>query len=318
MNAWSSMVIAIAAFAVTCGAQPYPSRSIRIIVSGPPAGGPDIIGRMVGQKLNEAWMQPVVIENRPGGGGNIGAELAARANPDGYTLLVATPAHTANPTLYAKVAYDPVKDFAPVIQLTAGSYILVTPLSLPAKTLKDVIALAHTGKGIKYASAGIGAPAHLGMELLKTVASFDVLHVPYKGTAAAMVDVAAGQIDVFLATMPGGLPFIRSAKVKPLAVTGDKRSAALPNTPTVAESGVPGFETVTWFGISAPAATPAAVINKLHDGIIKVLRDPDLVQRMAGQGSEPHATTPTEMARYMREESARWKKVIASARIVAD
>jgi tripartite-type tricarboxylate transporter receptor subunit TctC len=299
-------------------AQSYPSRPIRIIVSGPPGGGPDIIGRMVGQKLNDAWAQPVVIENRPGAGGNIGAELAARANADGYTLLVATPAHTANPTLFQKVAYDPVRDFAPVIQLTAGSYILVTPPTLPAKNVKEIISLASSGKGIKYASAGIGAPAHLGMELLKSVASFDALHVPYKGTALALVDVAAGQIDIFLTTMPGGMPFIRSGRVKPVAVTGLKRAQLLPEVPTIAESGYAGFEVSGWQGLVAPARTPTAVIAKLHDEVARVLTLPEFKERLATEGAEPVGGTSEAFGAYLKNEMTKWAKVIRQSGARAD
>jgi tripartite-type tricarboxylate transporter receptor subunit TctC len=291
-------------------AQSYPNRPIRVIVSGPPAGGPDIIGRMVGQKLSTAWGQPVVIENRPGGGGNIGAELAAKALPDGYTLLVATPAHTANPTLYRQINYDPVRDFAPVTQLTAGSYILVVPLALPVKTLKDVIALARSPAGIKYASAGIGAPAHLGMELLKTVAGFDALHVPYKGTAVALVDLLAGQVDVFLTTMPGGLPFIRGGRVKPVAVTGLSRSQLLPDVPTIAESGFPGFEVSGWQGLVAPAGTAKSIIAKIHDETTRMLKLPEFRDRLAAEGADPIGGTPEAFGAYLRSEMTKWAKVI--------
>ena len=314
---WMSCVFAVtstALLAVQAGsalAQPYPNKPIKIVVSAPPAGGADIVGRMVGQKLTEAWGQPVVIDNRPGGGGNIGTELTAKSPADGYTMLVITPSHTTNPFLHKDLPYDSIKDFVPITQVTTGSYIVVVPLSSPVKNMQDLVALAKSKKGgISYASSGNGQAGHLGMELLKTLGGFEAVHIPYKGSAPAMTDLLAGRVDVFFATMPGGLPFVNSSKVRAIAVTGLRRSSLLPDVPTVAESGFPGFEVTGWYGLLAPAGTPPEIVAKLQTEVSRMLKQPDVKELLLKDGADPVGSTPDQFAAYIRSEMDKWSKVI--------
>ena len=301
-------------------AQSYPGKAVRLIVPYPPGGGTDAVARVVGQKLSELWGQQVVVDNRGGAGGLIGTETVARSAPDGYTLLLATSSGlVVNPLLTPKLPYDAVKDFSPVSMLAINPTLLAAHASVPVASIKDLIAYAKANPGkLNYASVGAGTPIHLGMELFKMLTGTNIVHVPYKGSGPAVTELLAGQVQLMLNSIPPMLPHVKTGRLKALGVGSAERSSAMPNVPTIAESGVPGFETVTWFGISAPAATSPAIVAKLNTAIKKVLSDADLAQRMATQGSEPHASTPAAMAAYMREESARWKKVIASAHIVVD
>ncbi|MBI4191955.1 MAG: tripartite tricarboxylate transporter substrate binding protein, partial [Betaproteobacteria bacterium] len=238
-------------------AQAFPNKPIRIIVPAPPGGGTDQVTRIIGQYLGSAFGEQVIIDNRGGAGGTIGTDLAAKASPDGYTLVVPTLSHATNVSLYRKPLYDAVKDFAPITLVTAQHYILVVPPSMPAKTVKEFIALAKSKKGgITYASSGSGQAGHIGMELLKTLAGFDAVHVPYKGTTPSLLDTMSGQVDATLVSTPGGLPFVRDGRLRALAVSSLKRSALLPDVPTVAETGFPGYEVNGWKGLLAPAGTP--------------------------------------------------------------
>ncbi len=298
-------------------AQTYPNRPIRWIVTYPPGGPTDVVARAIGARLTEAWGQQIVIDNRAGAGGVIGTDLAAKAVPDGYTLLFGTSAGlTINPALSNKLPYDAVKDFSPVSLLVLNPQILVLNNAIPANTVKELIAYAKARPGqLNYASVGQGSPNHLGMELLKALAGIDLVHVPYKGTGPAITDLLGGQVQLMFNSMPSVLPLVKSGKLKGLAVGSAQRSPAIPDIPTVAEAGVPGFENVTWYGMFAPAKTPHDIIVKLNQQVVKILAEPEIAQRLASQGAEPRSSTPEELVKFMRMESARWKKVIQAAGI---
>ena len=298
-------------------AQTYPNRPVRWIVTYPPGGPTDVVARAVGARLTEAWGQQVVIDNRAGAGGVIGTDLAAKAVPDGYTLLFGTSAGlTINPALSSKLPYDALKDFAPVSLLVLNPQILVLNNAVPANSVKELIAYAKARPGqLNYASVGQGSPNHLGMELLKALAGIDIVHVPYKGTGPAITDLLGGQVQLMFNSMPSVLPLVKSGKLKGLAVGSAQRSPAIPDLPTVAEAGVPGFENVTWYGMFAPARTPHDIIMKLNKQVVKILADPAMAQRLASQGAEPRSSTPEELVKFMQVESVRWKKVIQAAGI---
>jgi tripartite-type tricarboxylate transporter receptor subunit TctC len=292
-------------------AQSYPSRPVRMIVSFAPGGSVDLVARLIGHKLTEAWGQQIVIDNRPGAGGNLSAELAARAAPDGYTLYISSASLVVNVSLYRKVGYDPVKDFAPITLLATVQNVLVAHPSLPAKNVKELIALAKRQPGkINYASTGSGSSGHLTMELFKAAAGIDILHVPYKVIGQARTDILAGQISLWFGTVPALLPHIRSGKLRALAVAGGKRSPALPEVPTVAESGLPGFEAFTWYPVLAPAGTPKPVVAKLNSEIVAILKTPEVHERLTSQGVEPVGSTPAQLAGHLRTELAKWAKAV--------
>ncbi len=298
-------------------AQTYPVRPIRWIVTYPPGGPTDVVARTVGAKLTEVWGQQIVIDNRAGAGGVIGTDMAAKAVPDGYTLLFGTSAGlTINPALSSKLPYDAIKDFAPVSLLVLNPQILVLNNSVPANTVKELIAYAKARSGqLNYASVGQGSPNHLGMELLKALGGIDMVHVPYKGTGPAITDLLGGQVQLMFNSMPSVLPLVKGGKLKGLAVGSAQRSPAIPELPTVAEAGVPGFENVTWYGMFAPAKTPHDIIVKLNRQVVKILAEPAMAQRLASQGAEPRSSTPEELVKFMRVESERWKTVIQTAGI---
>ena len=301
--AWWLMFAAIAAGDVF--AQSYPTKPIRFIV-GP---GPDALARVIGQKLTDAWGQPVIIDQRGGGGGTISAEAVARAAPDGYTLLLATGTHTINPSMY-KVSYDMVRDFAPVTLLASTPFILAVHPSVPANSVGELIALAKSKPGaLNYGSGGSGTPPHLATELFKTMAGVNLVHVPYKTVAAAITDLIAGQLQVMFTVGPAGLPQIRAGRIRGLAVSTAKRSAFAPELPTVAEAGLGGFDVFGWNGLLAPAGTPKAVIAKLHDEITRALRIPEVRERIAGFGFEPVGNSPEEFGEFVKADIARWAKV---------
>jgi tripartite-type tricarboxylate transporter receptor subunit TctC len=301
-------------------AQNYPSKPVRWIVTYPPGGPTDVVARAVGAKLTAAWDQQVVIDNRAGAGGVIGTELAAKSVPDGYTLLLGTSAGLSiNPALSSKLPYDAVKDFAPISLLVINPQILVVNTAVPVSSVKDLVALAKSRPGqLNYASVGQGTPNHLGMELLKSLTGIDMVHIPYKGTGPAITDLLGGQVQVMFNSMPSVLPHVRTGKLKGLAVGSAQRSPAAPDIPTVAEAGVPGFEYVTWYGMFAPAQTPKGIITKLNAQVAKILAEPEMAQRLASQGAEPRSSTPEALAKFMRDETERWKKVIRSAGIKVD
>jgi len=293
-------------------AQSFPERPIRLVVGFTPGGPSDILARALGQKLSERWAQQVVIENRPGAGGNVAAEAVARSAPDGYTWLLGNNSILAtNQSLYRTLGYDPVKDFAPVSLVAVQPNILVVNPQLPVKSVKELISFAreHPGK-LNYASSGSGAAAHLAAELFKTMAGVELVHIPYKGAQPALTDVIAGQVQLMFATSASVIPFIQAGKLRALGVTTARRSASVPDLPTVSEAGVPGFEAITWHGVVVPAATPAPLIERLNRDIVGALAQPDLRERLAALGAELHAGTPREFADYIAREIPKWSKVV--------
>jgi tripartite-type tricarboxylate transporter receptor subunit TctC len=289
----------------------YPSRPIRIIVPFPPGGATDIMGRTLGQKLTQRWGQQVIIDNRPGAGGNIAAELAARAAPDGHTLFFAASAQLAvNPNLYAKVPYDPIKNFAAVVLVGSGANIVVAHPSLSVRSLKELIALAKSKPGLlQYASPGSGSTAHLSAELLKIEAGIDIVHVPYKGAAPGVIDVLGGQVPLMFVSMPSVLGHVKAGKLVALGVTSARRSDAAPDVPTFAET-IPRFESSSWYGIVAPANSPRDVIAKLNAAVLASLKAPDVREIFAAQGTDIIGSTPEEFARYIKAELAKWAIVV--------
>ena len=324
MNRTTHHVHIAAALIALCSsvaaAQSYPNRPIRWIVTYPPGGPTDAVARTVGAELTKAWGQQIVIDNRAGAGGVIGTDLAAKAAPDGYTLLFGTSAGlTINPALSSKLPYNALKDFAPVSLLVLNPQILVLNNGVPAASVKELVAYAKANPGkLNYASVGQGSPNHLGMELLKALAGIDMVHVPYKGTGPAITDLLAGQVQLMFNSMPSVLPLVRSGKLKGIAVGSAQRSPAAPDIPTVAEAGVPGFENVTWYGMFAPAKTPHDIVVKLNRQVVAILADPQMAQRLAAQGAEPRSSSPEELVKFMQVESARWKKVIKTSGIAVE
>ena len=319
--AYRGVLFSLCAFMCSASySQPYPTKPVRLVVTYTAGGPADIAARALAQKLAEMWGQQVVVDNRAGAGGIIGTELVAKAAPDGYTLLHGTAAGLIiNPLLVKKLPYDTFRDFAPVSMVVIVPQLLVTHPALPATTLKELIALAKARPGaLNYASVGIGSPNHLGMELLKSMAGIDMVHVPYKGATPAMADLIAGQVQLAFNGMASVLPQIASGKMKAIAIGSARRSPAAPDVPTVAEAGLPGFEYVAWNGNFAPAGTPAALVNRLSADIRKALAAPDVVQRLASLGSEPGGNTPAEFAAYVKADHARWARVVQTVGLKAE
>jgi len=307
----SSFILGCVLAAGPASAQPYPTKPIRIVVTYVPGGNTDVAARLVSPHLAENLGQSVIIDNRGGAGGVVGTEIAARAAPDGHTLLFGTSAGLSiNPQLQPKLPYNVERDFAPISLLVINPQLMVTHPGLPANTVGDLLKLARAQPGrINYASVGVGSPNHLGMELLKNMTGIDIVHVPYKGSAPAVLDLMSGSVSVFFSSIPVMLTHVRSGRLKALAVGSAMRSPAAPEIPTVAES-VPGFEYVTWYGLFVPAATPRAIVARLNDAVVKSLRLPRLDQQLREQGSEPRPTTPAETVKFMKEEHARWSLVV--------
>ena len=296
----------------------YPSKPVRIIVPFSAGGTTDILARTFARKLGDAWGQSVVVENRVGAGGNIGATDVARSSPDGYTLLLTGPNHSINPSLYQNLSYDPEKDFAPVTLLAVLPNILAVNPSVPAKNLKELIAYAKNNPGkLSYASAGVGTASHIAGEYFKSVAGVDVLHVPYKGSSPALSDLVAGQVDYTFDYLPSALPFVHSGKLRALAVTGLKRSRSAPDLPTAIEAGLPNFSVMTWFGVYAPAGTPGDIVKRIRDTIAAAAQDPGVIETMGGRGAELIASSPEELVKFLHEEIERWSKLIKEANITA-
>jgi tripartite-type tricarboxylate transporter receptor subunit TctC len=301
------------AHAQTSGAEAvYPAKPVRFIVPFPPGGNIDTHARIVGQKLAERWKQQAIIDNRPGAGGQIGMELAAKAAADGYTLVWAgTSVLAVGPHVYAKLAYDEERDFQPVIRAVDTQNILVVHPSLPVKNLKELIALAKARPGtLNFASSGTGTISHLGGELFKAMTKTDIAHIPYKGSAPAMTDLLSGQVGLMWDSLTSSLPQARAGKLRAIAVTGLKRSPSVPELPTMSESGLPGFEVINWLGILAPRAVRKEYVVKVNDDVMQVIRLPDVRQRMLESGAEPAGSTPEEFGNYIRAESAKWGKVV--------
>ena len=298
-------------------AQTYPTKPVRLIVAFPPGGSTDIIARLVGQKLSERLGQQVIIDNRGGAGGMIGTELAARSTADGYTLTMGTTStHVIAPAAYPEVKYDPIKDFEPMTLVASTPYLLVLHPSVQAKTLKDFVALmkAQPGK-LNYASAGAGSTTQIAMEMLKIASGTNIVHVPFKGNGPAGVALMGGEVQALFGSMPAVLPFAKSGKMRPVAVGTAKRSPALPDVPTVAESGYPGFEVSLWLGFFAPKGTPAPVLKKLYGELVAIAKSPDMKEPFERNGADPFTTTPAELTRLMSGELDKYKKVIKAANI---
>jgi tripartite-type tricarboxylate transporter receptor subunit TctC len=298
-------------------AERYPDKPIRLIVPFPPGGGNDILARSIGQKLTASTGQPVVIDNRGGAGGNIGAAAGAHAAPDGYTLLLGgVGSHGINPGLQAKLGYDPIRDFAPITLIASAPLIVVVNASLPVKSTAELIQYAKARPGeLNFASSGTGSIAHLAPEMLDAMANIQMTHVPYKGTAPALVDLLGGQVQLMMNSAVSMLPQVRATKVRALAVTGARRLAALPDLPTVAESGVPGYHVASWYGVLAPARTSHAIIDKLNREIVSITLLPELRERLAADGAEAVGNSPAEFAAYIKSELAAWAAVIKRAGI---
>ena len=313
----------IALFALTAVAargDTFPSRPIRIVVPFAAGGATDLIARVVGQKLTESLGQAVVVENRPGASGMIGADLVAKAPPDGYTLLMASTAEIAiNPSLYSKMSYDPQKDLAPITLAGVTPLILVVNPASPLHSVADIVkeAKAHPGT-ISFASAGNGSVQHLSGELVKVLTSTDMVHVPYKGAAPALTDVLSGQVTMFFSGMPPAMPHVKSGKLRALAVTTPKRSPAAPDVPTMAEAGVQGFDISNWFGLLAPAGTPPGILDKLHDEAVKALMQPTVKERLAEQGAEVVADSREHFGAFIKAEADKYAKLIKVSGAKAD
>lgn len=308
-------VIGLAAIASgATAADTYPSKPIRLVVPFAPGGGNDIAARFVAQRLTEAFGQSAVVDNRAGAGSTIGTEIVAKSVPDGYTLLVVHNAIAINQTLYPKLPYDTVRDFAQVAVIGATTNTLVVNPNVPARTVKDVIALAKSKPGgLNYASTGAGGTAQLAMEYFCLETGTRLVHIPYKGTAPGLTDVVAGQVQVMISALPGTVPFINAKRVVALATTGAKRSAFLPDLPTLAEAGVPGYEFDTWYGLHAPAKVPAEIIVKLNAEIVKALQRSDVKEQLFKQGIEARIATPAEFAKFVRAEVAKMGRIIKAS-----
>ena len=305
--------------AVAADASGYPNKTIRIVVPFPPGGIGDVMSRVFGQKFTDSWNQPVVVENRTGAGGTIGAEIVAKSPPDGYTLVMGNVGtHAVNVSLFSKLPFDPIRDFAPVALVVEADGLLVLHPSIPAKTVKDLIALARARPGqLAYASAGNGTAGHLAGELFKILAKIDLVHIPYKGNVPAITDLVGGQTAMLFATMPTAMPLARAGKLHALAVTGAQRNPAAPGLPAMAET-LPGFEVTNWIALFAPAGTPADIVAKLNTEVMRIMRLPEVQARLVTEGAKSRPNTPAEFAVFVKAEMTKWGKVIRDAGVHVD
>jgi len=299
----------------TGSGQAYPVKPIRFIV-GP---GPDVLARIVGQKLTDAWGQQVLVDQRPGAGGIIAADSVAKSPADGYTLLLSTGTYTTIPSLYSKVPYNFERDFAPVTLLAQLPFLLVAHPSVPAKNVQELVRLARARPGqLNYASSGNGTTAHLAGEMLKNMARIDIVHVPYKGTVPGVIDLVAGQVHIMFAIIQSSLPYVKAGRLKALAVSSPKRSSSAPEVPTISESGVPGYEFISWNGVHVPAATPRAIAGKLNMELLRIIALPDVKEKMFSLGMDVAGGTPEEFGTLVKSDIAKWAKVIRDAGIKAE
>ena len=320
-SAMRALLMIVAALASLGAAMPfafaadYPTKPIRIVVPFPPGGTTDILARAVAQKLSETWNQQVIVDNRPGAGGNIGADLVAKAAPDGYTLVMGTVGtHAINPNLYRKMPYDHVKDFAPVILVAGVPNVLVVNPSLPVHSVHELIDYAKANPGkLNFASSGNGTSIHLSGELFKTMAGVQMTHVPYKGSAPALADLMGGQVQLMFDNLPSSLGLIKGGKLRAVAVTSTTRAAALPDVPTIAESGLPGFEASSWFGLLAPAGTPHDVVGKLNGVVAAWLATPEAKDKLLAQGAIAAGGSPEAFAKHIESETSKWAKVVKAS-----
>lgn len=305
------LLLALAAFFTgIAAAQEFPQKSVRFIVPFPPGGATDGLARILGEKMTEAWKQQVVIDNRGGAGGNIAAEIAAKAPADGYTIIIVGLSHAANLSLYSKLNYHPVRDFTPISQVVSIHTFLVTHPSLPVKSVTELVALAKAKPGsLDYASGGNGSSPHMAMELFKSLAKVDLVHVPYKGTQS-VIGILRGETALLFENLISVGAHIKSGKLRVLAVGASKRSSALPEVPTVAEAGVPGYDVVLWFGMLAPAGTPGAAVTTFHRELSNILKLPDVKARLAMQGADPVGSSPETFDAFIKSEIAKWAKVV--------
>jgi tripartite-type tricarboxylate transporter receptor subunit TctC len=306
-------ICSVAAFAAPgqVPAQQYPGKPIRIVVPFPAGGTSDILARAIGQKLAEEWKQQVIVDPRPGAGANIGAEIVAKAPPDGYTLLLASTIHAINPSLYPRLTYDPLRDFTPLTLIAATSQVLTVHPSVPVSTVRELIGYAKKQPGaLSYSSAGNGSQPHLTGELFKTMTGVDMLHVPYKGAPPAMLDLLAGQVALTFATAPSAVPYVKSGRLRALGVSTVQRISALPAVPTIAEAGVPGFEAAGWNGLVGPAGMPQPVAEKLAVAVTRIVKEPTMANFLRDQGADPATMTPQEFGAYIKSEMAKWSKVV--------
>jgi tripartite-type tricarboxylate transporter receptor subunit TctC len=314
--------VVLGMMSIEVGAQPldaYPSKPLRFILPFPPGGGTDILGRLVAERLAAALGQPVVIENRGGAGGNVGTEAAARSAPDGYTIVLVAPSLAISPTLYSKLNYDAVKDFAPVSLVATVPNVVITQPSLNVGTLQEFAAAARSKPGgLNFGSGGSGTSNHLAGELFNIVAGVKLVHVPYKGVNLAMQDVLGGNIHFVVIGIPAAAPHIKAGKLRALAVLAPNRSAALPDVPSAAEAGMPAFEVTTWYGVLAPAGTPRNIVLRLNQELVRIMHSAELKAPLAASGTEPFTSTPEEFAAYIRQEIAKWGDVVRKANLKAD
>jgi tripartite-type tricarboxylate transporter receptor subunit TctC len=294
--------------------QKYPVKPIRLVLAFPPGGSTDIVARVVGQKITEAWGQQMIIDNRPGAVGNVAAEYVARAAPDGYTLFQVNVSNAISASLFPKLNYSLVNDFAPVTQMATTPYVLLVHPSVPAKSVRDLLNIAKARPGqLNYASAGAGSATHLSGELLKSMAGVNIVHVPYKGTGAALTAVMSGEVDFYLAAVPAAVPYAKSGRLRALGVTSAKRASLMPDVATIAENGLPGFDTSTWHGVLAPAATPKEIVQQLSTEMMRILSLPDAREKLISQGLEPVGDTPEQFGAFIKAEIAKWAKVVAAS-----
>ena len=311
--AWSSH-----AFAQTSAAA-FPDKPLKIVVTFTTGGAPDTLARIIGERLTAAWGQPVIVDNKPGAGGNLGADFVAKSAPDGYTLVVGTVGtHSINPALYSKMPYDAVKDFTPITLIATTPNMLVINNDVPAKNLKDFIALGKKEGKMTFASSGSGTSIHVSGELFKTMTGIDMVHIPYKGRATAIPDVLGGRVTMMFDNMPSSLALVREGKLRALGVTSSSRSPAAPDIPTIAESGLPGFDAVSWFALFAPANTPKPIIDKLQSEVRRILKTPEVTKKLADNGLDPVGGTSEELAAYQKAEIIKWAKVVKESGAKAD
>jgi tripartite-type tricarboxylate transporter receptor subunit TctC len=314
----TAMGLVLCAFSATA-AEPYPSQPIKWVVPFPPGGAMDTMARTLGERLSASMKQPVVIENRAGAGGAIGSGMVAKAAPDGRTMMIVSIGHAVNPSIYPKLPYDATKDFEPVSLVGIVPNLLVAHPSVKANNVKELIALAKAQPGkLTYASAGNGTTVHLAAELFNSMAGVDIMHVPYKGSAPAVTDLMGGQVDIMFDSLSSAKPYVESGRLKALAVTTSKRSSVFPNVPTIAESGLPGYELSGWYAVFVPAKTPRPIVDRLNAELVKALKQPDVRARFAQIGAEPVGSSPQELANTLKTETVRWARVVRERNIKAD
>jgi tripartite-type tricarboxylate transporter receptor subunit TctC len=311
-----AITLAVLALGQSAHAQTYPTRSIRFIAPFAAGGGTDLIARTLAQKLTEALAQSVFVDNRPGASAAIGTELAAKSPPDGYTMMLATPTITVNPSLMPKLPYDALRDFAPVSLVASSPHLLAVHPSVPAKTVKELVALAKARPGqLTFSSGGSGGSSHLSAELFSSMAQIRMIHVPYKGTGQSVLAIVTGEVSLGFNDVMTNLPHMKTGRLRGVAVTSLQRSSAVRDLPTIAESGYPGFQSGVWYGVVAPARTPPEIISRLNAEFVKIVRNPDFVQKLAAQGADVIGSSPESFGEHLKMETARWAKIIREAKI---